>query len=129
MNPKTMIEKRFSLDTSVLPQQYSRRPTPVVPNGVYPLFRCTRHLAQLQIVSMWQVRRLDYLPYGTINYLWKFFRTVAYMQNNFRITRLKHLEIRAELIQNPRQQVNPLYYVQRGNANRPAFFTSTDAGG
>ena len=51
--------------------------------------------------------------------MWKFFR----------ITRLKHLEICDKLIQNPRQQVNPLYYVQRGNANRPASLTTTDAGG
>jgi hypothetical protein len=47
----------------------------------------------------------------------------------FRITRLKHLEICDKLIQKPRQQANPLYYVQRGNANHPASFTSTGAGG
>ena len=33
--------------------------------------------------------------------MWKFFRIVAYMQNNFRITRLKHLGICAKLSTKP----------------------------
>ena len=40
-------------------------------------------------------------PGGLTITMWKFFRIVAYMQNNFRITRLKHLGICAKLSTKP----------------------------
>jgi hypothetical protein len=56
--------------------------------------------------------------------MWKFFRIVVYMQNNFRITRLKHLGICAKLstkpstpsepiIQYPARKRNPTHFSHR----------------
>jgi len=49
--------------------------------------------------------------------MWKFFRIVAYMQNNFRITRLKHLGICAKLSTKPSTVSKPviLYPARKRN--------------